>query len=999
MNPHTLLYRNIKFAILILFTFLLNSFEIHSQTIAGGEIYYKLIGNRSYEIEADIYRVCNTASLNGINGYVISDSIRIPIQFTRVLITKINDTCGNPCNVSNTASNYGFERHKFKALVDFNSNPYDTFIKMGKCLINFAILENKRDPNVNTHSSGNFYLDAGINICDTLIKQNASPRFTLDPKFKGYIGDAIRYSPGPADTTEYDSLAFNLAPIQYDYNKNLNYVSQYSPTIPFFPWCPPNPGVFKCKLQPNLNTPTGFYFDSIGCQIVFSPSTENLGYVKFKVKEFRKINSQWHYIGYTSREMLFKSIYGTQTFSNSPFITSTPNGPIIPICSGNSILDIKTTDYPDYPKYIFDTTYLKWNATYRNGQLTLYDTLLEKSARIELPFNNSLINKHQYFTVSTYDKLCNEKLVSKTYIGINKNKISYTRSINIDSCNIFTYKIRPQDTTLEYSSEVSIFNRHKVLVDKFDKNRSYAVLIDSGLYYIQIKMTITGMNCPVYNIDTIHLEKQIPRIEFSYPRDTTVCSSYPANFSISASNLPGLTSYKWFKNDSISLTDSSSFNTIIHANSKIVLRMYFNDGCFSEYRSNYQSIKYTENILANTYGGDICPLDSFSISSFPLDAIKYKKPYTYNWTIYGTQWSTKKSPFKFQVKSEDKIKLRLIDDNHCILEDSAIFYPKDYVFFTLKSNKTMDCIDSTVKFIADRGGNFTYPKSILWITNESDTVQNQIFNRSITLKQNTKLKVTMTGFSGCKYTDSISVNAIPYPKIDLLGPNEICSYDSAHFEIKLDSFSGLQRIEWVLNSLIIDSNLNTKWILQDSNYVLKSIVIRENLCASEVQKSIHVFPKPVFNILGDTFYHYSNFIKLKTDKLFEKYLWSDSFTNQNNEFWATDLGQAGQYKIWCKVTDSNTCVGVDTITIYTNQYTGVNNGLKNQLKIFPNPTSGNLYIISNITSEYSIIDVSGRLVTMGQILEGVNSIDLCSFSNGIYFLNISGEFAKIEISD
>lgn len=1056
---------------------MLKSINLSSQTIAGGEIYYKLIGNKSYEIEADIYRVCNTASLNGINGYVISDSIRIPIQFTRVTISKINDTCGNPCNVSNTVSNYGFERHTFKAFVDFNSNTYDTFIKMGMCLINFAVLENKRDPNVNTHNTGNFYIDAGVNICDTLIRQNASPRFTIDPKFKGYIGDAIRYSPGPIDTTDFDSLAFALAPVQSDYNKNINYINLFTSSIPIAPWCPPNPGVVRCKLQPNLSTPTGFYFDSIGCQIVFSPASENLGYIKFYVKEFRKINGNWHYIGFTCREMLFNSFYGSSKFNYSPNLTSIPNGPLLPVCSGNSILDIKSADNPNYPTIVFDTTYLFWNKTYKNGLFKLYDTLLDKSARIELPFNSNLIDKHQYFTVSTYDKMCNEKLVSKTFLGINRTKIPYSSSINLDSCNVFTYNIRPQDTTLAYSSEVSIFNKHKVLVDKFDKNRTYAVLIDSGLYYIQMKLTITGMNCPIFHIDTIHTGKQIPRIPFSYPRDTTVCSSYPANFSISASNLPGLNSYKWFKNDSISLIDSSKFHTIIHGNSNIVLRMYFNDGCFSEYRSNYQSMKYAENFLGNSYGGDVCPMDSFVISGYPTNDYKYKKPYTYVWSLYGNQWTTNKSPFKFQVKSETKIKVRVIDDNHCILEDSTIFYPKAYLLFDLRSDKPQNCIDSNIQFSAVNTGKFLNVASVRWIQNDTDTIVNKNFIRTIPLTSDTKMKVTMFG-SGCQLSDSIVVKAIPNPKIEisgalkicsndtsiqtlkldpfngnqkiewylnnnlidtgllsikmseeqsfqlkvlvnredlcksedetiievvpnptgiLIGPDEICIYDSAQFELTIDTFSRNQNINWFLDSLNVESNTFSILVKKDSSYVVKSQIWRDNLCFSEFTTTTTVFRKPVFNILGDTFYHYSNFIQLKTDKQFDKYLWSDSTTNQNNEFWATTLGDPGQYSIWCNVTDSNNCVGADTITIYTNQYTGFSDKLYSQLKIFPNPTSDNLYINSTEEFEYSLIDISGRTVTTGQLIIGLNTIDLCNFSKGIYILSISGEYVKIEV--
>jgi hypothetical protein len=171
--------------------------------------------------------------------------------------------------------------------------------------------------------------------------------------------------------------------------------------------------------------------------------------------------------------------------------------------------------------------------------------------------------------------------------------------------------------------------------------------------------------------------------------------------------------------------------------------------------------------------------------------------------------------------------------------------------------------------------------------------------------------------------------------------------------------------------------------------------MRDSICHSEFTKSTTVFPQPDFNILGDSFYHYSNFIRLKTDKLFESYLWSNSSTNQNNEFWATELGQAGQYIVWCKVTDSNNCISTDTITLFTNKYTGLTNDKKYQLMIFPNPSSGKFYIISNIESEYTIVDVSGRIVSKGQILIDRNNIDLSTFSSGVYFLKIGDHPYKL----
>jgi hypothetical protein len=110
----------------------------NAQTIAGGEIYYELISSKKYLVTAHVYRPCSSNPLNSLSGFVIADTFKIPINFKRTQIQKINDTCGNPCNIQNTKSKAGYERHTFIDTVDLNKSPYDSIVKAGLCLVKFA---------------------------------------------------------------------------------------------------------------------------------------------------------------------------------------------------------------------------------------------------------------------------------------------------------------------------------------------------------------------------------------------------------------------------------------------------------------------------------------------------------------------------------------------------------------------------------------------------------------------------------------------------------------------------------------------------------------------------------------------------------------------------------------------------------------------------------------------------------------------------------------------
>ncbi len=78
------------------------------------------------------------------------------------------------------------------------------------------------------------------------------------------------------------------------------------------------------------------------------------------------------------------------------------------------------------------------------------------------------------------------------------------------------------------------------------------------------------------------------------------------------------------------------------------------------------------------------------------------------------------------------------------------------------------------------------------------------------------------------------------------------------------------------------------------------------------------------------------------------------------------------------------------------------NALNFNLSVYPNPTQEILYVDLNQKSNYSIIDVLGKIIKTGCLVDGKNELDLKNNEGGIYFLrinNLKGSIIKKIIKD
>ncbi|WP_343635138.1 PKD domain-containing protein [Fluviicola sp.] len=100
----------------------------------------------------------------------------------------------------------------------------------------------------------------------------------------------------------------------------------------------------------------------------------------------------------------------------------------------------------------------------------------------------------------------------------------------------------------------------------------------------------------------------------------------------------------------------------------------------------------------------------------------------------------------------------------------------------------------------------------------------------------------------------------------------------------------------------------------------------------------------------------------------------------------------GTETITYSFTDANGCSNTATNTIMVDECLGLNETELEAITVYPNPTEGKL-ILSNITGNttYTVVSVSGQVVSNGVVSSAANSIDISAFENGVYVLQLSQE--------
>ena len=73
----------------------------------------------------------------------------------------------------------------------------------------------------------------------------------------------------------------------------------------------------------------------------------------------------------------------------------------------------------------------------------------------------------------------------------------------------------------------------------------------------------------------------------------------------------------------------------------------------------------------------------------------------------------------------------------------------------------------------------------------------------------------------------------------------------------------------------------------------------------------------------------------------------------------------------------------------------INSDLVQVLSVYPNPANETMYVNINRKSQYSMIDLFGKIVKTGKVEPGENELDLKNYQAGIYFLKIKNDSGSV----
>ncbi len=294
----------LPFTFFIIFSFFYS--ELKASHVLGGDVSYRHLGNKKYELKFVVYRDCRGIAFNNPTISATGGNYSYYLTYTRVSIEditfKCQDSTRNPCSPSNTVQSKGIEKHTYLDTIDFDVSPYTNLVN-NNCQVMFTMEQCCRNGAITTFSPGNFYVEAMINVCNSNYV-NSSPQYYSNNNVFTFCNKAQSQNYGGIDNIDNDSIVYKLerpknAPNSYD-----PYSSPFSSGVPLTPYCPPNIGTTNCKPLPNAKPPRGFYFESNTGNIIYTPvSCDEYSVINMLSYEYRKYNDSWLLVGFSARDI------------------------------------------------------------------------------------------------------------------------------------------------------------------------------------------------------------------------------------------------------------------------------------------------------------------------------------------------------------------------------------------------------------------------------------------------------------------------------------------------------------------------------------------------------------------------------------------------------------------------------------------------------------------------------------------------------------------------
>jgi len=828
--------RLIPFLFLIPFIFFSQSAK--ATHMMGADITYRCVDTLKFEITLKWYRDCRGIGLNNGGALTIrctsggSRTATLTLKSIRE-ITPVCATEPSRCKPSNTyGTGEGVEEHTYTGILDFNTSPLSALAKCsGQIIIGGAI--NARNGAITTGPSGTLYTDCTIDL--NKAPCNTSPALTSEPIAILCCDQPFYFNNGALDTANFDSLSYAWANPQRGYNNNTSYSGQFTYLNPFTVYDPrPNGGA----PIPGGNPPIGLYLDPLTGDIVLTPTNcSEVTVAVIEITEWRKnAKGKYEVIGKTRRDMQFivKSCPG-----NKPPIV---NGPYTyDVCEGSQLCFNITTNDPQFvppppaPLPAPDTVTISWNKGIPGATFTVTNPTarLQTGRFCWTPGAGQASNLPYSFTVTARDDACPLNAVSVRAFRIKvKPRAQATIDIDTMDCGVYPIEAVLSDGfkgTASYNWTILDSNNNIVFSRKIASFKKTGNFLSTskqdtiqfkkgGLYYIQLALNNSPINCPSTFVDTLVVPPLL-EADLSIGQDTFVCAGTDILFKPYLSNYNAPVTYQWstmgVTNDGTFLKNATADTTnnkdsfllsIPNVQYDTAVSIFIKDasGCSAE---DTVQVFLKSNPLAKLPPDPrICSYDSILIvpnldSAYWVDPIMgdtlvqgdtlFKE-----WYHNGVLFDTKDS---VTIHKAGIYVIKVIDSLNCMDTDTMFLNVNDTVT-AFAGNDTTLCLNETILLRAqgmDTAGNSNtglYRWSDITPTNINTVIlgTNDQYDIVATDDEDYRLELYITqGGVECFDDDTMKVFVNPLPNI-VLGTDEsvCCDYGPISLGFKLTTPAG-----------------------------------------------------------------------------------------------------------------------------------------------------------------------------------------------------------------
>jgi len=367
---------------------------------------------------------------------------------------------------------------------------------------------------------------------------------------------------------------------------------------------------------------------------------------------------------------------------------------------------------------------------------------------------------------------------------------------------------------------------------------------------------------------------------------------------------------------------------------------------------------------------EFCDGDNVIITSLGVGA--------YNWTSGDTTSS-------ITIDTSGTYALEITSIDGCVTQSDTIevivnSLPNDSIYVI---GPTTFCVGDSVTIIS-----VDALATHLWSTSDTSS--------SLVATTSGMYYVGLVSDKGCisaSDTIDVVVNPNPNPNVTVYGSLDLCPGDS----VTLEGNSGFTYY-WSTGDSTQSITLS-----QSASVVLDVTNSFGCTAASSTQDvTLHPFPT-TSQILGDTvgIVPLTNYNYVVTQTPGHTYQWtamngaviSGQGTNVATIMWTQDT--TGSLTV---VESNGYCNDTASIQIRTN--IGIEDIVKSNIQLFPNPTQGRLIVQGEeALGEYAIYNMVGAIVASGTTSDSEAHFDLSGLPSGVYWLNIAGERYRVVLID